>query len=418
MRTATIILTQDSKANMASGLSLAMHPLLGRPLIAHAVEAVRLVSDAVTVLASDEDIDAMACITARIKAGTMEHIDLTIKSPKDLQAQQIIPDRSDLALVAHANAPLVTGESLQRLIEEHRTNVAPITVLSPPPGLSNNEQRLQACVYCFDADWFRPHADHLLHEENVHELMRIATDEGVPIATFINDAPEESLIIRTRIDLSCAEAALRFRINERWMLSGVTMIDPDTTYIEPGVSIGRDTVIYPNTHLRGETRIGERCAIGPNTIVEDCQIGDRCRVLASVLEQAVMEDEADVGPFGHLRKGARLCRGAHVGNFGEIKNAVLGPGAKMGHFSYLGDAEVGAEANIGAGTITCNYDGARKHPTAIGAEAFIGSGSMLVAPVRIGERAKTGAGSVVTHDVPAGSMAYGVPARVKPPSEE
>jgi bifunctional UDP-N-acetylglucosamine pyrophosphorylase/glucosamine-1-phosphate N-acetyltransferase len=385
-------------------------------LIAHTVEAVRPVSDVVIVLASDEDVDATACITACTKAGAMNHIDLTIKSPADLQAQQIIPDRSDLALVAHANAPLVTGESLQRLIEEHQANVNPITVLSPPPGLGNHEQRLQACAYCFDADWFHPHADHLLHEENVRELIRIARDEGVPIATFVSDTPEESLIIRTRIDLSCAEAALRFRINERWMLSGVTMIDPATTYIEPGVHIGRDTVIYPNTHLRGETCIGEHCAIGPNTIVEDCQIGDRCRVLASVLEQAVMEDESDVGPFGHLRKGARLGRGAHVGNFGEIKNATLGPGAKMGHFSYLGDAEVGAGANVGAGTITCNYDGARKHPTVIGAEAFIGSGSMLVAPVRIGERATTGAGAVVTHDVPAGSVAYGVPARVKPPS--
>jgi bifunctional UDP-N-acetylglucosamine pyrophosphorylase / glucosamine-1-phosphate N-acetyltransferase len=401
MRTATIILTQDAEARMASALSLAMHSLLGRLLVVHVIETARSISGDVTVLASDDDVSALANVT-----------DVTIKGP-GLSAQHVIPARSDLALVIHANAPLVTGVSLQRLIEEQRSNINPITVLGPPPSSAANVQHAQACAYCFDADWFRAHADPLLHEGDARELMRIATDEGAPTTTLVSDDPDERLRIRTRVDLARAEAALRRRINEQWMLSGVTMIDPATTYVEPGVIIGRDTVIYPNTHLRGATRVGADCAIGPNTIIKDCQIGDRCRVLASVLERAVMEDEADVGPFSHLRKGARLCRGAHMGNFGEVKNATLGPGAKMGHFSYLGDVEVGKGVNIGAGTITCNYDGARKHPTVIEAQAFIGSGSMLVAPVRIGERAKTGAGSVVTHDVPADSVAYGVPARIK-----
>jgi bifunctional UDP-N-acetylglucosamine pyrophosphorylase/glucosamine-1-phosphate N-acetyltransferase len=197
------------------------------------------------------------------------------------------------------------------------------------------------------------------------------------------------------------------------MRAGVTIVDPATTYIEPDVTIGRDTVIRPNTHLRGQTSIGQRCTIGPNTVIEDCEIGDECEVLASVLEQAVMEDRADIGPFGHLRKGARLCEGAHMGNFGELKQSTLGPGAKMGHFSYLGDAEVGAEANIGAGTITCNYDGEHKHKTEIAEGAFIGSDTMLVAPVRVGKGAKTGAGAVVTRDIPDEALAYGVPARIK-----
>ena len=197
------------------------------------------------------------------------------------------------------------------------------------------------------------------------------------------------------------------------MLAGVTIMDPATTYIEPDVTIGRDTVIWPNTHLHGQTTVDEQCHIGPNTIIENCKIGKRCRVVASVLEQAVMEEGSDIGPFGHLRRGAHLCEGAHVGNFGELKNATLGPGAKMGHFSYLGDAEVGAEANVGAGTITCNYDGVRKHKTVIEEDAFIGSDSMLVAPVRVGKGATTGAGSVVTHNIPAGAVAYGVPARVR-----
>jgi bifunctional UDP-N-acetylglucosamine pyrophosphorylase/glucosamine-1-phosphate N-acetyltransferase len=159
--------------------------------------------------------------------------------------------------------------------------------------------------------------------------------------------------------------------------------------------------------------IGSGCRIGPGTLIQDCQIGADCVVTLSVLEQAVMEDESNIGPFGHLRKGARLCQGSHMGNFGEMKNSTLGPGAKMGHFSYLGDAQVGANVNIGAGVITCNFDGVAKHPTTIEDDAFIGSDSMLVAPLRVGRGAKTGAGSVVTHDVPAGAVAYGVPARVK-----
>jgi bifunctional UDP-N-acetylglucosamine pyrophosphorylase/glucosamine-1-phosphate N-acetyltransferase len=238
------------------------------------------------------------------------------------------------------------------------------------------------------------------------------------VEAVVADDATETLGINTRVDLAEAERALRRRINERWMLAGVTIVDPASTYIEPGVIIGRDTTIGPNTHLRGETTIGEGCMIGPNAIIEDCTIGDQCVVLASVLEEAVMEEGSDIGPFSHLRRGARLCEGAHVGNFGEVKESSLGPGAKMGHFSYLGDAEVGAGANVGAGTITCNYDGERKHRTVIGKRAFIGSATMLVAPVEVGEGAKTGAGSVVTRDIPDGALALGVPARVRDKGEE
>ena len=195
-----------------------------------------------------------------------------------------------------------------------------------------------------------------------------------------------------------------------WMLEGVTLIQPETIFVDAGVQIGVDTVIWPNTYLQGKTSIGPGCTLGPGTVIRDSRIGAGCRVELSVVEQAIMEDDCDMGPFGHLRKGAHLAKGVHMGNFGEVKNSYLGPGVKMGHFSYLGDTTVGAEANIGAGTITCNYDGKHKHRTVIGQDAFVGSGSMLVAPVEIGEGAITGAGAVVTHDVPAGQVAYGVPA--------
>ena len=217
---------------------------------------------------------------------------------------------------------------------------------------------------------------------------------------------------------------MRHRIDERWMLAGVTLIDPETTYIEAGVTIGQDTTVLPNTHLTGATTIGRDCVIGPNTWIEDTTVGDGCLIRFSVVEGATIEGDVDVGPFAHLRQGAHLARGVHMGNFGEVKNSYLGPGTKMGHFGYLGDATVGEDVNIGAGTITCNYDGQRKHRTVIKDGAFIGSDTMLVAPVQVGKGSKTGAGSVVTRDVPSDSVVYGVPASPKTkdgcakPSEE
>jgi bifunctional UDP-N-acetylglucosamine pyrophosphorylase/glucosamine-1-phosphate N-acetyltransferase len=366
-----------------------------------------------------------------------------------LQAQESLQGQSDLVVVTYADTPLLTAETLHRLVEQQRENIGPMAILTvvgddsrgfgrvvrdgsgavaevveeavaTPEQLAIREYNVG--VYCFDAAWLWSHVDRIpqtppKQEYYLTDTIGIAVGEGLRVEAAVAQDADEALGINTRVHLAEAERALRQRINERWMLAGVTIVDPTTTYIELTVTLGQDTTLWPNTHLRGQTAIGAHCHIGPNVIVEDCQIGDRCRVLASVLEQAVMEDDSDIGPYGHLRKGARVCRGAHVGNFGEIKNATLGPGAKMGHFSYLGDAEVGVNANIGAGTITCNYDGQQKHKTVIEEGAFIGSDTMLVAPVRVGKGAKTGAGAVVTHDVPDGALAYGVPARPKDGSE-
>jgi bifunctional UDP-N-acetylglucosamine pyrophosphorylase/glucosamine-1-phosphate N-acetyltransferase len=195
------------------------------------------------------------------------------------------------------------------------------------------------------------------------------------------------------------------------MLNGVSLMDPATTFIEVDVKIGRDTTILPNTYLHGKTMMGEGNVIGPNTIIRDSRIGSRCKVLASVLEGAVLEDDVDMGPFARLRKGARLKSHVHMGNFGEVKDSTLHEGVKMGHFSYIGNANVGANTNIGAGTITCNYDGEKKHPTEIGEDAFIGSDTMLVAPLKLGDGARTGAGAVVTKNVPEDTLVVGMPAR-------
>jgi bifunctional UDP-N-acetylglucosamine pyrophosphorylase/glucosamine-1-phosphate N-acetyltransferase len=211
-----------------------------------------------------------------------------------------------------------------------------------------------------------------------------------------------------------AQALARRRACERLVLAGVTIVDPVTTYVEAGVVVGAGTLIQPNSVISGRTSIGENCHIGPNTIIRESRIADGCRILASVVEGAVLEEDVTVGPFAHLREGTRLARGVHVGNFAEVKNARLGRDAKMGHFGYVGDAQVGDEVNIGAGTVTCNFDGVRKHRTVIGKGALIGSDTMLVAPVKVGDGATTGAGAVVTRDVPPDSVAVGVPARARP----
>ena len=196
--------------------------------------------------------------------------------------------------------------------------------------------------------------------------------------------------------------------------AGVTIRDPMTTYVDESAEIGAGTVIEPNTTISGGTRIGRDCVIGPNTILRASVLGDRCTVLASVIEESELEDGVDVGPYSHLRPGTHLEAGVHVGNFVEMKQTRVGRDSKIGHFSYLGDATIGRDVNIGAGTITCNYDGESKHQTVIEDGVFIGSDTMLVAPVRVAANARTGAGSVVTRDVEAGVTVVGVPARKAP----
>lgn len=205
--------------------------------------------------------------------------------------------------------------------------------------------------------------------------------------------------------------ASRLATASRFGEAGVTIVDPLTTYIEEGVSVGSGTMIQPNTTLSGATAIGEDCRIGPNTIVASSKIASGCSILASVVEDSEMEDGAEIGPYCHLRAGARLEAGVHLGNFVEVKGSRIGRNSKAGHFSYIGDADIGEGVNIGAGTVTCNYDGEKKHQTVIEDGVFVGSDTMLVAPVRLGKGSATGAGSVVTRDVPAGGKVAGVPAK-------
>ncbi len=239
------------------------------------------------------------------------------------------------------------------------------------------------------------------------DAIKVLANIGAKVETYQIGDEDEVLGVNSKAQLAQASRILRNRKNTELMDNGVILIDPETTYIEEDVIIGEDTVIYPHVLIQGKTEIGKNCQIFGNTRIEDSLISDNVKIESSLIEQSNIEEGVTIGPFAHLRPKSHLKQNVHIGNFVEIKNAVLEKGVKAGHLTYLGDAEVGSETNIGAGTITCNYDGKNKHKTKIGEKSFVGSNSIIVAPVEIGDRAFTAAGSVITQDVPDNALALG-----------
>jgi len=358
-----------------------------------------------------------------------------------------LPDRVRTVLVLYGDTPLVTPETLQRLVRTHADRGPLVTILTAAnddPGriLRDGEGRVTGVVEqklateaqlgipernsgvcAFRADWLREQLAQLeqssLGEYLLTDLIGKAVEAGEqngrwPVESVQVGSPEEAMGVNTQRQLADAEAALRRLLLDRLMSSGVTVHDPHSTYVGVDVSVGRDTVLLPGTHLEGSVVVGERCRLGPGAHIRDSRIGDGCVVRWSVVEDSTVGENSDIGPYSHLRPGSRIGDGVHVGNFVETKNTSIGDGSASGHFSYLGDAEIGANVNIGAGTITANFDGEQKHQTVIGDGAFIGSDTILRAPVTIGPGARTGAGSVVTRDVPAGRTVVGMPARQAP----
>lgn len=441
MKVGTIIMAAGQGTRMVSNTPKVLHLVNGKPMIQYAVQAARSAGSDQPVIVIGNGADDVKKVV-----GSEAHFVLQEErlgtAHAVMCAETKLKNTSDLVLVIAGDMPLLTAETLQKLVERQKNNPGPITMLTVrsrnPRGFGrilrgmNGEIRaiveeaqasaaelkideLNVGAYCFKSDWLwkslkvirlSPKGEYYLTD-----LVAIAVVEGSRVDSIQLEDEEETLGVNNRIHLAEAERIIRRRVNESYMLSGVTMIDPNLVYIEEGIKIGKDTILYPNTRLEGLVQIGEGCEIGPNTIIRDSTIGDHCHLLASVIEGAVVEDNVGMGPFCHLRKGAHLGKGVHMGNFGEVKDSTLAAGVKMGHFSYIGNATIGENVNIGAGTITCNYDGQHKFPTEIGADAFIGSDTMLVAPLKIGKGAKTGAGSVVTHDVADGEVVVGVPAR-------
>jgi len=441
---AAVILAAGQGTRMKSSLPKVLHRVGGLPMVLWSVNNAKALGAEPIVLVIGNGAEAVKeTVGPEVlyafqaeRLGTAHAV---------MQARTLLEGKAKHVLVLYGDMPTLRRETLERLVSLHRERQPAVTMLSvesedsmgfgrvvrdengqvkaiveeavaTPEILAIKE--LNCGVYCFDADWLwrrlpdvpltQPKGEYYLTD-----MIGLAVEEGKRVEALTITDVSEVQGVNNRVHLARSERILRQRINEELMLSGITMIDPESTYIEATVKIGRDTIIYPNTVIQGNTTIGENCILGPNTLIRDAQIGDRCTILASVIEEATLEEEVHIGPFGHLRPGASLGKGVYMGNFGEVKNARLEAGVVMAHFGYIGDAEVGEKTNIGAGTVTCNYDGERKHRTIIGAKAFIGSGTMLVAPVRVGRGAKIGAGSVVTHDVPDGALVYGVPARNK-----
>lgn len=441
MQVSAVILAAGLSKRMKSAVPKVLHPLLGQPMIEFSLDAVKDVC-------SHKPVVVIGNAAEMVKKVVGDRADFAIQqqllgtADAVIAARELLESKGGMVLVINADLPLITSETIQQLVELQKTNTGTASILtfisdnsrgfgrisrSPSGDVASIIEERDATpqemqinefnvgVYCFTASWLWQNLQKIEKAANgeyyLTDLIGMAVKQKLKVETLVLENFKEAIGINNRIHLAEAEKVLRERINHHWMLEGVTMPDQERVYIESHVVIGRDTVIMPDTYLRGNTKIGENCEIGPGTIVDDCEIGNHCRILITVMEGAVLEDEVSVGPFARLRKGAHLCRGVHMGNFGEIKNSTLAAGVKMGHFSYIGDAEIGENVNIGAGVITCNFDGVNKNKTEIGADAFIGSDTMLRAPVRIGKGAYTGAGSVVTHDVPDYAVVTGVPAR-------
>jgi bifunctional UDP-N-acetylglucosamine pyrophosphorylase / glucosamine-1-phosphate N-acetyltransferase len=347
-------------------------------------------------------------------------------------------------IVMYGDMPLIRAGTLTHMLEQRLASGAAIamtTLITPnargfgrvlrnPDGTARAVVEEVACtpeqlaieevnvgLYCFDGAWLwdalrRIKPNPQKGEYFLTDVVEIAVADDRKVVALASTDAEEFIGINNRVDLADAEAALRKRINRAHMMNGVTITDPATTYIEDGVLIGADTVIMPNTHLSGATRIGEGCVIGPDSMLSNAVVGNQTRILKSVVLDSRVDDHVEMGPFSRLRPGCHVHDHVHIGNFAEAKNSNVGAHTHIGHFSYMGDTDCGEGVNYGAGAITCNYDGVKKSRTVIGAHAFVGSDSLLVAPVELGEHARTGAGAVVTRNVPADSLAVGVPARV------
>lgn len=438
-----VILAAGQGERMRSSRPKVLHPLAGRPMV-------RYVADALQAAGFEQPI----VVVGRGGAGVREALGdgfLYVDQRRRLGTGHALRQAEPLAnaathvLVLNGDVPLVSAETVSSLAARHQESGADLTFLMAQVEDSRGLGRLQrdrsgrplaileeadaegpaggpaeinVGVYCFRGPWLWPRLRRLPRsrggEYYLTELIAGAARNGDGLEPVFTSEPKEAIGVNDRLQLAQAEAVVRERIRRRHLLAGVTMIDPSTVYIDADVEIGEDTVLWPNAYLTGSTRVGPGCVLGPDSLLVDSRVGARCRVVSSVLEGAVLEDNVEIGPFSHLRSGSYIEEGVHIGNFAEVKNARLGRRTKMGHFGYIGDAQVGTDVNIGAGTITCNFDGTRKHRTIIGDGSFIGSDTMLVAPVEVGERSATGAGSVVNHDVPPDSLAVGAPARIRP----
>jgi len=438
---AAIVLAGGQGTRMRSRLPKVLHPLAGRPMIDHVLNALAAGGIEHRVVVSGhlgEQLEAFLdgrhpVVRQQPQLGTADAVRVGLAR---------VPASVRHLVVTVGDAPLLPPEAFQALVREQAEGEATIALLSvrqsDPTGygriVRDRDGRCVAIVeerdaddatrrldevnvgtYCFDAGWLRANIGNVpasaSGEFYLTDLVALAVSAGRRVSAILAAGPDVTMGINDRIQLAAADRLLRRRILERHMRNGVTIVDPERTLVDAAVEIGQDARIEPQTVIEGPTVIGDQAVIGPASHIRDSRIGPRSRVWASVVEESTVAEDVRIGPYSHVRPGCVIGPGCEIGNYAELKNTRLGSGVRQHHFSYLGDAEVGDRVNIGAGAVTANFDGVEKHRTVIGEGAFIGVDTMLRAPVTIGPGAKTGAGAVVTRDVPAGATVVGIPAR-------
>lgn len=434
---AAVILAAGKGTRMKSALPKVLHAVAGKPMVTFPVDVARKLGCHPTVLVVGHAAEAVKDELAGSAASFALQAEQLGTGHALLCAREALRDFSGTLLLLCGDVPLLREETLERLITEHRTNRAAVTVLTAeladPFGYgrilregdqvlgiveekdASREQKaireINTGIYAFEAPFvFEALAgvdcDNAQREYYLTDVLAAARTAGRRVGAAVLEDADEAMGINDRVQLARACAVMRRRINEGLMRAGVTFIDPDQSYIEPQVEVGPDTVIYPGVCLGGDTRIGSGCLIESQVTIRDCQLADNVHVKpGSVLEGSQVGAETAIGPMAHLRPGTVLAGHNKIGNFVETKKAHIGPGSKASHLTYIGDAELGTNVNVGCGTITCNYDGVNKHKTVIEDDVFVGSDTQFVAPVRIGRNSLIGAGSTIAKDVPPDALA-------------
>jgi len=426
---------------MRSRIPKVLHPLAGRPMIEHVLATL-----------ADAGIEHRVVVTGhgaeQVEAALDPRIPTVRQQPQLGTADAVrcgltrVPGTVGQLIVTMGDAPLLPATLIEELIETRTATKAAVSLLTArqadphgygrivrgPDGdvvriveeadadaATGSIDEVNTGTYCFDAAWLRTAIGQVpasgSGEYYLTDLVALAIGAGRRVMAVLAPRAELTMGINDRVALAAAEALARDEIIRRHQHNGVTVVDPGTTWIDAAVEIGQDARIEPWTVLRGATVIGQDAVIGPRTELHGSRIGPRTRIWASVIEESTVAEDVQIGPYSHLRPGCQIGPRCVIGNFAEMKKSRMGAGTQQHHFSYLGDAEIGEAVNIGAGSVTANYDGSQKYPTVIGDHAFIGVDTMLRAPITIGPGARTGAGAVVTRDVPAGKTVVGMPAR-------
>jgi bifunctional UDP-N-acetylglucosamine pyrophosphorylase/glucosamine-1-phosphate N-acetyltransferase len=434
--TAVIIMAAGKGKRMKSNLPKVLHNLAGKPILNYVLDTVDQLevkrkilivgykSNKIRELIGDK----IEYVEQKEQLGTAHAV---------LQTKKLLSDFKGDVLILSGDVPFLTVKTLKKLLKYHQTNnfccTLVSTILKNPEGygriirdkkgeikgiieevdLSADRKKITEVnggIYCSNKDkLFRAlekvTPDNKQGEYYLTDTVEILLKEGLTVGNIIVKDYSEILGINSRLDLTDASRKVYQKTLQDLMLQGVTIVDPNSTFIERGVKIGQDTIIYPFTIIEKDTKIENSCLIGPYSHLIDANIGKGVRVWASIIESSIVKEGANIGPYAHLRPETVVEKGAKIGNFVELKKTIMGEGSKASHLTYLGDAIIGKKVNIGAGTITCNYDGEKKHKTVIEDGVFIGSNNSLVAPVKLGKDSYTGAGSTITEDVPAGNLA-------------